>query len=256
MSTLPINPLNTYRPLQTRTLRFGTVASKPKVPNNRFLLVSDVYQPTVSGVVTTLMSVEKTLRKEGYEVDTIKPTEYPQIPSVYKGLNVSIPTRIKERIRQFKPNRIAIFTPEAPLGMTVRNFCVQNKLPFITFYTTRFPEYFNQQFKIPKRFTYAIYRYIHKHSKAVFVNGQSMFDELQRRGFKNLVLGSRGIDSDRYKILSAKEKEAFLKTQRLSDYVPHLSEQQKIGPWRICLSRSTCMWGDYPRIKTWMSFSI
>jgi glycosyltransferase involved in cell wall biosynthesis len=81
----------------------------------------------------------------------------------------------------------------------VRRYCVKRGLPFTTSYTTRFPEYISARLSIPEGWTYAWLRRFHAAATVTMVSTPSLMTEFVQRGFKNLGMWTRGVDSEQFK---------------------------------------------------------
>ena len=81
----------------------------------------------------------------------------------------------------------------------VRRQCLRQGLSFTTSYMTRFPEYISARLPIPESWSYAALRRFHGAAKATMVSTPSLMNELSSRGFKNLVMWTRGVNTDLFK---------------------------------------------------------
>jgi hypothetical protein len=163
----------------------------------RILIVTDAWQPQVNGVVRTLTETVRELEALGYTVNLLTPLEFHTLPCpTYPDIRLSIlpGRRVKMRIQEFAPDAIHIAT-EGPLGMAARRYCIKHKLAFTTAYHTRFPEYVHARIKLPVKVSYAWLRRFHNAASAVMAPTRSICDDLSARGFKNVVLWSRGVDT-------------------------------------------------------------
>ena len=68
--------------------------------------------------------------------------------------------------------------------------------PFTTSYTTRFPEYIAARVPIPESWSYAALRRFHAAATVTMVSTPSLMTELSQRGFKNLGMWTRGVDTE------------------------------------------------------------
>src|SRR5262249_7371721 len=73
---------------------------------------------------------------------------------------------------------------------------LRHHIPFTSSYTTRFPEYISARFPVPKSLSYAVLRRFHSAATVTMVSTVSLMSELRRRGFSNLGLWTRGVDTD------------------------------------------------------------
>jgi len=162
----------------------------------RIALVTDTWD-NVNGVVTTLRATVRELEVRGHEVKVIHPGLFKTIPAPrYPEVRLSCNLwRVGPMLREFSPDAIHIAT-EGPLGLATRWYCKVRKrqIPHNTSYHTKFPEYLKIHYKIPVAIGYWLMRVFHKFSHKVLVTTPSIKAELEERGFKNLVVWSRGVD--------------------------------------------------------------
>ena len=168
----------------------------------RVLVATDAWHPQVNGVVRTLMALAESARKRGVTIVFLTPEGFASLPvPTYPALRCALPTprEIARRIEQARPDAIHIAT-EGPVGHMVRRYCLQHRLPFTTSYTTRFPEYISARLPIPEAWSYAVLRRFHAAAVVTMVATPSLMDELAARGFKNLGLWTRGVDTDLFRL--------------------------------------------------------
>jgi len=84
---------------------------------------------------------------------------------------------------------------EGPLGMAARRWCRRRGQPFTTAYHTRFPEYIHARTRLPLAISYAWIRRFHNAAQAVMAPTPAIVADLKARGFHNVVLWSRGVDT-------------------------------------------------------------
>src|SRR5207302_7368925 len=77
-----------------------------------------------------------------------------------------------------------------------RRYCINRGLPFTTSYTTRFPEYISARLSIPEAWSYAVLRRFHSAATVTMVSTPSLMAEFTDRGFKNLGMWTRGVDTE------------------------------------------------------------
>lgn len=164
---------------------------------NKLTLVTDAWEPQINGVVTTLMQLVKELEKKGVLVDVIHPNDYRTIPmpTYPEILLVWQSSGLKNRILNFKPDAVHIAT-EGSLGWKARGICLKAGLPFTTAYHTQYAEYVNKRISIPKSWVWSVLRRFHRPASITFVPAESIKTELEKQGFKNIVLMSRGVDTE------------------------------------------------------------
>src|SRR5215468_8954659 len=163
----------------------------------KILVATDAWHPQVNGVVRTLTMMAEAAKGLGAEIDFLTPETFRTfaLPS-YRDLRLALPgpAKIAELIRQAAPDSIHIAT-EGPIGFMVRRYCRKHGLPFTTGFHTRFPEYFSERSPIPEKWVWSLLRAFHRPSRAVMAATPELVSELRLRGFRNVVLWSRGVDT-------------------------------------------------------------
>jgi glycosyltransferase involved in cell wall biosynthesis len=175
--------------------------SQGHAKNLRILIVTDAWAPQVNGVVRTLETLGDELKKLGHTVQYITPKNFTTLPTpTYPEIRLAVypGPRIRKIIDEFQPDAIHIAT-EGTIGLAARNHCVRTKRPFTTSFHTKFPEYVHARFRVPVRWTYALIRWFHKPATSVMVATRTLQGELEERGFRNLKIWSRGVDTEHFK---------------------------------------------------------
>lgn len=177
----------------------------------KVMIVTDAWQPQVNGVVRTITTTKREMEAMGHEVDLLTPMEFRTLPCpTYPDIRLSIlPGKaVEKRIREYDPHALHIAT-EGPLGLSARRYALRNKVPFTTAYHTRFPEYVQARFRIPLAWTYRFLRWFHGASGAVMAPTKVVKNDLEKFGFDNVVIWSRGVDLDVFKLQECKKLESI-----------------------------------------------
>jgi glycosyltransferase involved in cell wall biosynthesis len=164
----------------------------------RILIATDAWAPQVNGVVRTLETLGKQLVRLGHEVRFVTPDGFRTVPMpTYPEIRLALFARraVGHVVDGFKPDAIHIAT-EGPLGLATRRNCMQRGISFTTSFHTRFPEYIHARFGVPTSWSYAGLRWFHGPATAVMVATRTLEHDLAGRGFKNLRLWSRGVDTE------------------------------------------------------------
>ena len=168
--------------------------------SKKILIVSDAWEPQVSGVVTTLNNTIKELEKMGHEVRVFSPQDcrfrFP-LP-FYSEIKLGIPfsRKIHEAIA-WNPDHIHISTPEGPIGSRFRRRLNHKGIRYSTAYHTKYPEFVKSKIPFfPLWLGHVFMRYANKRSTAIMVPTESMIEELTNLGYKNVRLWSRGYDEE------------------------------------------------------------
>lgn len=165
------------------------------------VIATDAWFPQINGVVTTLDHTEHELRAAGHEVTLLTPQGFSTVPCpTYPEIRLALfpGRRIRTALDRLAPDAVHIAT-EGPLGLAVRRWCVRRGFPFTTSFHTQFPEYLKLRTGIPLRAGYALSRWFHKPADATLVPTESVRRHLEQRGFGNLRLWSRGVDTELYR---------------------------------------------------------
>ena len=164
----------------------------------RVLIATDAWHPQVNGVVRTLGSLAEAAKGLGASIDFLTPDGFPSIAlPTYADLRIALPNRreIARRIESVNPDGIHVAT-EGPIGAAVSAYCRRQRRPFTTSYMTRFPEYISARAPIPESWSYAVLRRFHSAAAVTMVSTMSLMTELRGRGFENLRMWTRGVDTD------------------------------------------------------------
>jgi glycosyltransferase involved in cell wall biosynthesis len=176
----------------------------------RILIVSDAWHPQVNGVVRTLTSVVRELRRFGDEVEVIGPDRFVSVPMPgYREIRLAVaPGRgLARLVDAFAPEAVHVST-EGPLGWAMRALCRRRGWPFTTSFHTRFPEYLHARTRVPVGWSWAMLRRFHEAGRGTFAATPSLARDLEARGFTRVVAWSRGVDLDRFGPDTASRAEA------------------------------------------------
>ena len=212
----------------------------------KIMIITDAWDPQVNGVVRTLKQTRAELMAMGHEVDMITPNGFKSIPCpTYPDIALSLfpGKEVARRIKAFAPDAMHIAT-EGPLGLSARSYAVKNNLPFSTAYHTRFPEYVKARTGIPLAITYAFIRWFHGRSMAVMAPTIVVKDDLEKYGLNNVVLWSRGVDLEIFKM---QESKALNTAHPIFLYVGRVAIEKNINAFlEIDLPGSKWVVGDGP----------
>ena len=177
----------------------GDAATIPKRREDirRVAIVTDAWHPQVNGVVNTLGHTGAELRAMGYEVSYITPQQFrtlscPSYPSI--RLAVLPGRQVARALDEYAPDAIHIAS-EGPLGHAAQRYCRQRDLAFTTSFHTQFPEYIRARAPVPVACTYRYLRHFHGRAVRTLVPTPSQRQRLAARGFTNLQIWPRGVDT-------------------------------------------------------------
>lgn len=113
-------------------------------------------------------------------------------------LALGVQREVSKRFNEVRPEAVHIAT-EGPIGFAVRAYCVSRRYSFTTSYHTQFPQYLRKRLPVPVSWSYRLLRWFHGAGQCCMVSTQSMHEELEARGFRNLVRWRRGVDAARFR---------------------------------------------------------
>lgn len=212
------------------------------------LIVTDAWYPQVNGVVRTLEMTANQLRDWGHEVSFLTPQSFRTLPlPTYPDIRLALfPRRRVHRILDARaPDAVHIAT-EGPLGWAARAWCLQNDVDFTTSYHTQFPEYLKLRMPwLPLWLGYALFRRFHAPAKRTLVPTPTQQRRLQQHGFRNVVVWSRGVDTETFRPCS---KQALAHLPRpVSLYLGRVSIEKNLDEFlRLPLPGSKVIIGDGP----------
>ncbi|MBL8574566.1 MAG: glycosyltransferase family 1 protein [Hyphomicrobiaceae bacterium] len=167
---------------------------------SRVLIVTDAWRPQINGVVRTLERLSEELVKLGEEVEFLTPADFRTLPCpTYPEIRLSLTRQktVARRIAEIAPDYIHIAT-EGPLGLIARRIALKTGRGYTTSYHTRFPEYLRARLPVPLAWSYAWLRRFHNSAAGCLVATESLRAELTAKRFKNLLIWSRGVDTDKF----------------------------------------------------------
>lgn len=220
----------------------------------RIAIITDAAEPQVNGVVRTLGQLKRELEKLGHQPFFITPDMFHTIGlPTYKEIRVAVGAkrRVAKLLDDLQPDAIHIAT-EGPLGLAGRAYCQKHQLAFTTSFHTRFPEYLHARFRVPQKWSYRFIRWFHRPSKSIMVATPLLRSELEERGFKNLRLWSRGVDTTLFQpnpdLLSQAPSDA---ERPLWLYVGRVAIEKNIDAFlELDLPGTKIIVGDGPRLET------
>jgi glycosyltransferase involved in cell wall biosynthesis len=165
----------------------------------KILIATDAWHPQVNGVVRTLGHLAHEAPSLGSEIQFLTPASFRTVPLPgYREIRLSLTgaAGIARRIEEIAPQAIHIAT-EGPIGCGARDYCLRRGVPFTTSLHTRFPDYLAERLGLPgvASATWAALRRFHKPSGAILAATPGLKTELESRGFRNVQLWPRGVDS-------------------------------------------------------------
>jgi len=106
--------------------------------------------------------------------------------------------RIAKIVKEIQPDAVHIVT-EGPLGWAARSVCMKNKIPFTTWYHSRYQLYVDIRLRGLLRPVYALLRRFHSTAVRTMVSTEGLKKELESTGFrKNIVVVPLGVDINHF----------------------------------------------------------
>ena len=161
----------------------------------RIVVATDAWGQT-NGVVFAYQRIAEPLREFGATLAFVTPEGFHSAPlPTYPDIRLAFATsrEVGRRIERHGATHVHIAT-EGPIGWAARRYCLRRRLPFTTSYHTRFPEYVAARLPVPLAWSYAYLRRFHAPAERILAPTPSMKQELERRGFANVALWTRGVD--------------------------------------------------------------
>lgn len=214
----------------------------------KLVLVTDAWHPQTNGVVRTLATVTDHLRQGGDTVAVVAPDRFPGFPCpTYPEIRLAAVTwpRVWHAIEAEEPDHVHIAT-EGPLGWAARSLCLRRGWPFTTSFHTRFPEYIHARARVPVAWTYALMRRFHAPAARVMVATRTIHDDLARRGFANLAMWTRGVDTTLFK---PRPKAVLREARPVFLYVGRVAVEKNVDAFlALDLPGTKVVVGDGPRL--------
>lgn len=163
----------------------------------RILVVTDAYLSPRSSLSRALVATIETLSKRGYYVRRVTPMMRPTAPIPFQSdITMTLPPYNIDRLLS-RVDAVFIDT-EGPLGIAARNACVRAEFPFTTAFHNHIPSMLSHK-GMPDFVAYGYFKWFHQYSHAILTPTRRMFNSLNGRGFKNVKVWGRGVDTNIFK---------------------------------------------------------
>lgn len=223
----------------------------------KIAIVTETFLPSTDGIVTRLCESIQWLRKQGHDILIIAPDggihDYegakvegvpPRSFFLYKNKKFAYPSRkVKEALDRFSPDLVHVVNP-AFLGVSGIYYARKRKDPLIASYHTNVPkyaDYYRVSFIKPVLWWY--FRTLHNRADMNLCTSQTIKDELDGKGFKNVHLWTRGVAVERFGPENYQEQMRMRLTNGLPDkklllYVGRLAPEKEIEKMKSVLEQS------------------
>lgn len=215
----------------------------------RILIVTDLWHPTVNGVVRVIEQVNRQLERMGHEMKVIGPKQFetttlPGDPDVLVAIHPE--QTIGRLMLEARPEAIHIATA-GPVGIAARNALAAKGIPFTTAFLTKLPEYMQMRFGVPRAKTFAKLRTFHAPATCVMVPSEGVIAELRAEGLGNeLRLWSGGVDTD---LFQPRDKSFLTLPRPIHLYVGRVSVEKNLDAFlALDLPGSKLVVGDGPEL--------
>ncbi len=215
----------------------------------KIAIATDAWTPQINGVVTTLQKIGEELTTFGNEVKYITPEGFstfscPSYPSIKLALWPK--AKVASILDTFEPDSIHIAT-EGPLGHAARSYCLKNNFKFTTSFHTQFPEYLRLRAPIPVSWSYAYLRRFHDQAIRTMVPTPSQQQRLLERDFSNIVVWTRGVDTE---LFMHREKDFIDAPRPVSMYMGRVAVEKNIEAFlKLNLPGTKYVVGDGPDLE-------
>jgi glycosyltransferase involved in cell wall biosynthesis len=183
----------------------------------KIALVTETFPPEINGVAMTFGVLSRELSRLGHAVTVYRPCRpkdpeppgsglfreellpglpLPGYPSLRMGLPVA--GRLKRLWQRERPDLVHVVT-EGPLGASAVSAALALKIPVTSSFHTNFHTYMRHYgWKALQGAVLAWLRRIHNRTARTFAPTLELCGELERAGFRNVSLLSRGVDTQRF----------------------------------------------------------
>ena len=187
----------------------------------KIILVSDTSPPEINGVATTYKNYLYNLSKI-HEVIGITSSMFKRVSCPFSK-DVKLAYGINLKKEWFSGEFAVHILTEGPVGLKVRNYCVENNIKFTTSYLTMFPEFLKKYIYMPIFITQKYFKWFHKKSNKVMCCTSDLINKLNWLNHNNKVLCKKGVDTN---LFTYKEKEC--KDKKIILYVGRISKEKNI----------------------------
>lgn len=215
----------------------------------RIVIATDAARPQVNGVVRTLGQTARILESFGHTVDFVTPGSFRSIPCpTYPSIRLAVGAGrgVGRMIESFEPDRVHVAT-EGPVGHAARRWCRAHRFAFTTSFHTQFPEYIRTRAPVPLSWSYRYLRRFHGAATCTMVPTPSQRDRLAARGFANLGVWPRGVDTELFR---PGPKDAIGAVRPISMFVGRVSVEKNLDAFLgLDLPGTKVIVGDGPDME-------
>lgn len=173
----------------------------------RIVIITDAWEPQVSGVVTTLKKMVELSRLNGYQVEVIHPGlfKYNLKVKAYPEIPLSIPLGLNKLLKH-KDNTVYHIATEGPLGLAASFILTFRNKRYTTSYHTDWSKFMKDIAGVPSWITKAYIKWFH-YKRKVFCPTKTIEDYLRSNGIgRRHIIWSRGADENIFQPRTSKFK--------------------------------------------------
>lgn len=192
-------------------------------------IFTDTFAPQVNGVARTVGRISSFLgtknipylifapdggqdRPLGKNIHTFPSLDFP----FYPECKIAIPnfSQVKDILSDFQPDIIHVVT-EFSLGLCGLKYAKDHGLPIVASYTTNFPQYLNYyKTGFLERWAWQYLHWFHNQCRLNLCPSPASQAMLAKKGFKNLTIWGRGIDTE---VFSPAQRKDSIRKKLASD---------------------------------------
>ncbi len=213
-------------------------------------LLTDAWAPQMSGAAMTLERMVRELSARGDRVEVVHPGRFRTMPCpTYPDIRLALRPgpKLSSILAAFQPEAIHI-PVEGPIGLAGRRYCLRHQLRFTTSFMTKFPEYIRDRFKIPPALLYRLFRWFHAPASRTMVSTPGLKQELESKGFQDLVFWSRGVE---HELFRPRQGRVLDVARPVSMYMGRVAVEKNIQAFLdLDLPGTKVVIGDGPALKS------
>ena len=240
--------------------------AKLKSGNRPIILVTDTSLEMSNGVVTVVKKMTDELKELGVPFKFISPENVPGYvlkneKAQGTGIHYLSQVKLREILKEENPIAIHLVT-EGMIGESVKNYALQEGIPFSTFYHTAWPEFFHEMFNIPVSLGEKYVSRFHKSADTVMSATDSMVKRLKEIGIpqEKLKIRSHGVDIKHFRPRDRADflpevKEVFTNNEGpFSLFVGRISPEKNIGDFLDAdIEGTKIIVGDGPLLQEYLA---
>ena len=185
----------------------------------RIVIVTDAWEPQVSGVVTTLKKMVEFAKRDGYDVVVVHPELFKRkfYSKLYPEIPFAVPFGISKHLK-YKTDTVYHIATEGPLGLAAAFILTAKNRRYTTSYHTDWSKCMKDVANVPEWITRSYLKWFHRKRKVFCPTEtvrQFMIDnEIGRRQ----VIWPRGVDPEIFtpRYTKSKEQPILLSVGRVS----------------------------------------